>query len=78
MNQRHVSSCAGFSDPDNSILRSNRAKRHIIICNYFNADSQGWGLPVTAVTETFLNNNSGLNLTIDKAGSGVCTGKTGG
>jgi len=32
----------------------------------------------TAVTETFLNNNSGLNLTIDKAGSGVCTGKTGG
>ncbi len=31
-----------------------------------------------AVTETFLNNNSGLNLTIDKAGSGVCTGVSGG
>lgn len=32
----------------------------------------------TAITETFLNNGSGLNLTIDKAGSGVCTGVQGG
>jgi ABC-type phosphate transport system substrate-binding protein len=31
-----------------------------------------------AVTETFLNNNSGLNLTINAAGSGVCTGVQGG
>ncbi|MEI9930377.1 MAG: hypothetical protein WDM89_07435 [Rhizomicrobium sp.] len=32
----------------------------------------------TAITETFLNNNSGLNLTIGASGSGVCTGVTGG
>jgi ABC-type phosphate transport system substrate-binding protein len=32
----------------------------------------------TAITETFLNNKSGLNLTIDAAGNGVCAGKEGG
>lgn len=32
----------------------------------------------TAIGETFLNNNSGLNLTIDQGGKGVCTGVQGG
>ena len=32
----------------------------------------------TAITETFTNNTSGLNLTIDTAGNGVCAGKQGG
>ncbi|MBV9992130.1 MAG: substrate-binding domain-containing protein [Alphaproteobacteria bacterium] len=32
----------------------------------------------TAINETFLTNGSGLNLTIDKSGAGVCTGVNGG